>query len=54
MRYVLRLLKQPFPISVLKARHKMDNKINNRTCEVIKDGRYRAFLNVQLSYKDIM
>uniref|UniRef100_A0A8C4L6C6 Phospholipid-transporting ATPase n=1 Tax=Equus asinus asinus TaxID=83772 RepID=A0A8C4L6C6_EQUAS len=22
------------------ARHKMDNKINNRTCEVIKDGRY--------------
>uniref|UniRef100_A0A452TGW2 Phospholipid-transporting ATPase n=1 Tax=Ursus maritimus TaxID=29073 RepID=A0A452TGW2_URSMA len=25
------------------ARHKMDNEINNRTCEVIKDGRYTQF-----------
>lgn len=26
----------------------MDNEVNNRTCEVIKDGRYCAVLNFNL------
>lgn len=43
--YIWELLQQHLPISLLKARHKMDNEVNNRTCEVIKDGRYGAFLN---------
>lgn len=41
-----KMIKITFLIPPLKARHKMDKEINNRTCEVIKDGRYRAFLNV--------
>uniref|UniRef100_F7FSN1 Phospholipid-transporting ATPase n=1 Tax=Macaca mulatta TaxID=9544 RepID=F7FSN1_MACMU len=27
---------------ILQARHKMDKEINNRTCEVIKDGRFKV------------
>ncbi|KAI5941490.1 Phospholipid-transporting ATPase IC [Manis javanica] len=36
------------------ARHKMDNKINNRTCEVIKDGRFKIAKWKEIQVGDVI
>uniref|UniRef100_A0A8C0R4Z9 Phospholipid-transporting ATPase n=1 Tax=Canis lupus dingo TaxID=286419 RepID=A0A8C0R4Z9_CANLU len=36
------------------ARHKMDNEINNRTCEVIKDGRFKVTKWKEIQVGDII
>uniref|UniRef100_A0A9L0SNM4 Phospholipid-transporting ATPase n=1 Tax=Equus caballus TaxID=9796 RepID=A0A9L0SNM4_HORSE len=39
---------------VLQARHKMDNKVNNRTCEVIKDGRFKIAKWKEIQVGDVI
>ncbi|XP_054393990.2 phospholipid-transporting ATPase IC isoform X2 [Pongo abelii] len=39
---------------ILQARHKMDKEINNRTCEVIKDGRFKVAKWKEIQVGDVI